>query len=359
MGYCAHICEGGYDMDSGNISMDKTPWSQKDSLPKASPLAFIICMVLSSVCGALIPTSDLILMFLWIMLGASFLAVNITLNRTLLAFISLPISYAAGWILSDSPAFAALALLYAIPAIVISACLLSGTSCSGTVAALTATQSAMTLGVYALALHLSYGSVEKGLTEVYSLMHKYTSSMLEYAETIAKESGLDGIFSSSMADELLRSVIAVLPGALIFITIISSAITVKLTWKYFKILKCQKAFRSDGWHITVSSAACYLYLISYFGSVLFNLFVESEIPRYTCANLSTILMPAMFLCGVRSLKHRLSKTSTTAKTVAIIVCVVSAIAMPSLLSVILLIITFSGALSVIKSNRKIKTDSEN
>ncbi len=338
-------------MDEKNTAA-LTPWARRREIPKQSPVSFVILAVAASLAGALIPLSDIITMLVLVMLGGAFLGANIAANRTALAFVSLPVSFGIAFALTGSPWDAALALLYLIPATVIAVSLLTNTSCSVSIAALAGTELALTATVFAASLYVSFGSVSKGLTEIYAFMKTVTVEFMKTYAEMLKASGLELSFSDGEIDELLKSVVAVLPGTAVFICILVSAATAKIAWACLGKKRLQPHFRSDGWRITVSSAACYVYLISYVASFLFGFFKSTEVLVYTASNLSTIFMPAVFLAGARNIKAKLTKTSATAKVIAVVICVVSALFMPTLLSILIMVISFTGAFSVIRQNRE-------
>lgn len=336
---------------------NKTSYTKKrPDLPSAPNYIIIINTVLILILSSVILYGSLFTQFLLTTAAAILFSVNLLSKRSFWVLLAIPFSYIASFVLCKDAIAALLSLLYVPFAILIAVFLYSSSGCSQTIIAYTALSVTVKILLLSGALIITYGSLTKGIN---AYMTGLENTVNEFVLRLQESDAFAEItIPDSLSSQLVRMAVSLTPGILILWCEIEAAIAVRLCWRYLKKLRIAPALRPGGWTLTVGRPVGIIFAVSYVSSFLLSVSSSTAMFSYAAINLTLVMMPPIFLTGIRTFKEKMSKFSGIARFGIIVGALSVALFVPAIMTLGFMLICFAGTLSTIK-NKPGNTDRDN
>ncbi len=334
-------------------------WAQRDRLPKLHPAAAVLLLLFASLSsGAFAPTGAGILT---VALDASVFAFLLLLWRTPLCWLSVPVAFLFSFLLYRNVLLCVSSLFFAPLGAILALCIFRRRKCAPTVLRLTLCMLVLVGGHLLLLLHEAYGSISAIVAEVSGMIETTAKATLEDMASNADSQTLYEYYERFIKTDLpliLQYWPLMIPGIALFTFMLFSWISCRFTKLLTRIFRAETAIFKRKWAVMVPLwwvvafvATAVLYVVSTFLSYL-----KIYLPMIIAADLLFIVAPPLFAIGFRRMANSLRRIRAAGSNFPYMMIIVIMIAMLCCAwQVVLIAMTFYGALYVVQRYRRRKT----
>ena len=282
-------------------------WKERGSLPRINkPAAGITIAAVALLSGASCVMTP-ILAFVFAAAATAMQALLFILNRSLIDFITLPMSYAVGLFLLRAvggawlPIDALVGFIYIAPAIMVAAAVYLRYNCSRASVMAAIAVGAVVVAGAAAAIAITGTSPASIIANAQDAIKEWLALI-----TVKTTEGEQQLFTEESINMLSAYVAYISPSAVALLFMAFGLVTAKMLHALIRLFKVPDII-PDKWLVTTNLAVCIIYCSAAIISFLFSVTPNMQIAYYSILNVLVVFAPGPIIVGIRTTLDRLNK----------------------------------------------------